>query len=41
MHQDKFYQKKEGNSFFNRWKDNDNNEFDVSKKIIRPYKKKI
>jgi len=41
MHQDKFYQKKEGNSFFNRWKDNNNNEFEASKNIIRPYKKKI
>ena len=41
MDQDTFYQKKEGDRFFNRWKDNNNNEFKTSQKIIRPYKKKI
>jgi len=40
MYQDKFYRKKESNSFFNRWKNN-NSEFNTSQKIIRPYKKKI
>jgi 2-polyprenyl-3-methyl-5-hydroxy-6-metoxy-1,4-benzoquinol methylase len=41
MYQDQFYKKKEGNSFFNRWKDNNRNEFETTKKKIRPYKKKI
>jgi len=41
MYQDQFYKKKESNSFFNRWKDNNRNEFETTKKKIRPYKKKI
>jgi 2-polyprenyl-3-methyl-5-hydroxy-6-metoxy-1,4-benzoquinol methylase len=41
MYQDQFYKKKEGNSFFNRWKDNNRNEFETTKKKIRPYKKKL
>jgi 2-polyprenyl-3-methyl-5-hydroxy-6-metoxy-1,4-benzoquinol methylase len=41
MYQDQFYKKKEGNSFFNRWKDNNRNEFEATKIKIRPYKKKI
>jgi 2-polyprenyl-3-methyl-5-hydroxy-6-metoxy-1,4-benzoquinol methylase len=40
MNQDRFYRITEANSFYNRWK-NQKKEFNNSKKIIRPYKKKI
>ena len=47
MNQDKFYKKKEANSFYNRWKINGatnsfvNNGLNKYQKALRPYKKEI